>query len=441
MYIQADGTWRDYICTRMLTGFVCNSPDWINIETYQEIDFMGVYGRQYSWTWNEANEYCNDSYGTQLAIIETDEDNVLAYSTLANMNAKQGWIGVTIASNTMNIDDNKTGSSNGSNGELNSESGDNSNLCGFYSDTRYDSSWDYGVCNETKLKAFVCDLDVYSVFYCMCDDEWDYNVNDSYYGLTVGRYVGVFISGYDTNWNESNNYCNNEFGTQLASIHSQFEMEIIMTMLGNNNITQKLDFSNNENTNALIVWIGLQLNSDSAETYLEWIDDTQANYTNWQGDVDDSSNNNNSAQSGDSTSSNNDIDSYCVSMNVFSGEWIVNNCSNRYSVFICNFVNVTGNGNDDEDDIFDDIWDFVQENTMLVLIAAAVLFTVFLCCCIYCKRIRSRKSKRKTRNNNVAIGKRKGTESQAEQTEMPPMKTTKSTDKQDPYKSIQFVGL
>lgn len=406
---------RDATCTTRYSGFACNAPEWVSIETNQSVDYMGVYGKLYSWNWDEANEYCQENYGTQLATIRSEIDNINAHSTLQIMGAQQGWFGVRFTPE-LGYQSNYSGWSNDS--AYNSSN--KLDICGYYVDIESDANWDYSVCNETTFRAFVCDLEIYDVFYCKCGDYSNYyNPNDTYAGINVNRFAGVAVLGYDANWDESNDYCNKEFETELASIHSQLDTDIITKMIENNmnNITiatgGTIDFN---------IWIGLKLNMNDIDSLFEntsWVDRSEINYTgSWEWDI-----------GNDSSSSD---DKYCVSVNAVTGKWIISSCDSRYSVFICNVaVNGTSNTEDENDDILDDIWKFMQENAIVTLIIVGIIVVIVFCLCYCCIRkcggsSKSNGSARSTRNAPSRM--RAGTDSRAEQVEIPAMRTTGNQD-------------
>ena len=73
----------------------------------------------------------------------------------------------------------------------------------------------------------------------------------------------------DATWNDSLLYCQETYGTSLASIHSASDNSDARAAANGVGITER----------SIIVWIGL--NDLSNESVLVWTDGTSVNYTNW----------------------------------------------------------------------------------------------------------------------------------------------------------------
>ena len=78
--------------------FACDLP---NIHEYVN-HYIGVYLYNNTKNMYEANEYCNKTFGTELATILTSNDNIDAYNSVNNIknmnqyyNFNQAWIGIT----------------------------------------------------------------------------------------------------------------------------------------------------------------------------------------------------------------------------------------------------------------------------------------------------------------------------------------------------------
>ena len=131
-----------------------------------------------------------------------------------------------------------------------------------------------------------------------------------------GDYIAVYPNGGmgDVTWNNSLIYCQETYGTSLASIHSASDNSDARAAANGVGITDGL----------LIVWIGLSdlLN----ESVFIWTDGTNVDYTNW--DV--------------SNPSNSGGDEHCAHLMVDDGEWNDLECEPPYGAtwqpggFICN---------------------------------------------------------------------------------------------------------
>ena len=62
--------------------FLCD----LNDITQENDRFIGIYTYSNDYAWHEANEYCYEKYGPELATIITQEQNDNAYETICNLN-------------------------------------------------------------------------------------------------------------------------------------------------------------------------------------------------------------------------------------------------------------------------------------------------------------------------------------------------------------------
>ena len=112
------------------------------------------------------------------------------------------------------------------------------------------------------------------------------------------NYIG---STEELNWTDSEAYCLSQFGTHLASIHSD------------DNFDDAATFVEAEGRSH---WIGM---SDLAtEGVYQWTDGSNASYFQW-----------------DSSEPDEDLDTDCVYMKLTNGRWSDNSCSN-VRPFLCN---------------------------------------------------------------------------------------------------------
>ena len=244
-----------------------------------------------TYDWYVARNHCL-SMGMDLASIHSSED--LANAMIV-ANTAQSWIGLIndSASNVWSWTDgsgNISQYSNWAGGEPNNR---HKEKCG---ELYWFGRWNNIQCNNTdRNSAWICRK--YGIV--------KIGENEKYYG---------FYSDNKTSWNDSDKYCMNTFGTNLASINSEEE----------NNLAWET-VSINGNINA---WIGL---TDSAqEGVFEWSDGSpfdNSSYTNWR--------------DGEPNNLNDDYGEDCTHF-YNSNEWNDAACPIiELSYFICNVDNPT----------------------------------------------------------------------------------------------------
>ena len=242
--------------------FICD----LNDITKENDRFIGIYTYSTDYTWYEANEYCYEKYGTELATIITQEQNDNAYETIYNINNNQlstpriwrAWIGINniLDSNNFDFQDGRNSNTTGyTNWGNNNPNGSPYTECGeFWFQSTSDKMWRDLACDNTNVasRAFVCNR---ANFY----DVYEYE-----------NFIGVEAEIWSVTWDEANTFCSEEFGTTLASIHSsdeQEEIEHIMDSFGWDNNNYK-------------PWIGFH--DTSSEGNFVWNDGTATTYTNWR---------------------------------------------------------------------------------------------------------------------------------------------------------------
>ena len=366
-----------------ISWFACNLPD---IHEYND-KYIGVYVYDDEYIWNDANQYCNDTFGTELATIISETDNNNAYATVTAIenffdpyfDDTLAFIGIHEINNKSSFnfvderDSYTTGYDNwytapsdpycetgiaASNGAccniacgtcggsgcasrpgggscctgniLNSgvscadslppciidtsapaptRDTQPNNLatqqCGtFGTSSALDNTWNSIECDGSsngniKSNLFVCNRPIV----------YDYYAYDDF--IAVEAEIGL-------SWLDAQLVCNDEFGSNLASIHSQVEQydkieEVTFEILKwDENIEEGDDTER-------YAWIGAY-DSDYNNNW-KWIDNTVwGGWTNWY--------------SSDPVSSNGE---YCGLMNLEdNNKWFDGNCDNKHKRFLCN---------------------------------------------------------------------------------------------------------
>ena len=273
-------------------------------EYFNESPFIYVRssGRAVGLTWEEANEYCYDTYGTQLATINSDEDwNDVLDLFAMDSSYTQAWIGLNDVNNdgtfewaTLNYSDTpiilSTSWDNWGTGEPNGGTNENCVESNFYKD------WNDLDCDR-ELFGFVC--------------------NYEYTAVENGRYIGVRIWDDDEkfNFDMADNFCFEKFGTTLASIHNERD---------NIRAAETID---SFDTHALF-----GLYNISSDNIFQWTDSTdydldKEHYNNWAPNEPDYSNSNGE----------NDCGYFQDKVDVTNPEWYDWKCdATVFSAFVCN---------------------------------------------------------------------------------------------------------
>ena len=259
------GNWNDQKCDQS-RYFVCNYPKYVGIRMAKN--------------WNDANQYCKDSYGTTLATITNSNENIYVRNAVLHAGMASGddvWIGYHDISSEGSFswtDGASSGYTKWSSGEPNN-SGNNEDCVESWSS---DGNWNDLTCSSSRY--FVCNYP---------------------------KYMAVKLA---KNWDDANTFCQATFGTSLATISSERENRMALysgTALG-------LSISNS-------YWIGF--NDHNSEASFSWIDGSSTSYTNW-----------------DSGEPNNSGEEDCTLMWKGNGKWNDDKCSlSKY--FICNYKRQT----------------------------------------------------------------------------------------------------
>ena len=196
--------WNDQACDYQTSTFVCNQEH----TTYESDSYIGVVSTYESFTWDEANNYCNDKYSTQLASIHSDDDQTEINTILDELNIHYGWIGLkdSDSDNEYNDDGWIDGSSLSFTNWIYSQPSASYAQCvevvedngGRWNDE--DCSW--------SSSGFICNLRV--------------EISET------TNYIGVKMTGGSKiTWNDASEYCATNFFTTLASVHSNDEINEI----------------------------------------------------------------------------------------------------------------------------------------------------------------------------------------------------------------------
>ena len=257
-------------CSTKRHAFVCDAPDvivydekYIGVYTY-----TGNYNEYYDWY--DANSYCNDTFGTELATILSSNDNEMVVNILSQIKngdeyrsendlLNAAWIGINGVISFDNFtwqdgrDSYTTGYNNWYSGWNINTGSDN---CGTI------NHFNTGGDDDDKWVPLSCDS-LSNVFVC--------NRPDAFNFLEYKDYVGVEAVNYGLTFDEANYMCETTFGTTLASIHS---------LRDNNNLATIASQMEWDLTGQITSgWIGLS-DSNIEGTFL-WNDNTVLTYTNW----------------------------------------------------------------------------------------------------------------------------------------------------------------
>ena len=282
-------------------SFVC---DLYNI-TYEYDRYIGVYTYDSDLTWYEANDWCNDTFGTELATILDDTQNNNAWQTIydimqehshVTMTYNFAWIGMGNITdwNKFEFQDGRDyDTTEYTNWDTNEPSA--GQTVGYFD---YDSSnkkWRNAL-DGVRVNTFICNRPNY------------------YSTYKHDNYIAIEAENYGLNWEEANQFCQDEFDTQLASIHTTDEYNSINTMM----IELGWDNDDDDDLNYK-VWIGLT-DIENEKTYI-WADGTiyDSNNANWA--------------SGQGKSSED-----CVAMRLSesNNEWHDYDCEKTFEHFLCN---------------------------------------------------------------------------------------------------------
>eukprot|EP01084_Bolivina_argentea_P214322 363858_1 len=226
-YLDINNEYGDTYCNNPLP-FLCEAKYKLIIE---------------SKTWSEANEYCYDTYGTQLATIITDEDYDLSVAVKAAGGAStwRTWIGLN--------DIRGEGSWYWSDGHS----------CDYASgNCANDPHWYPGQPNNYGGEQDCADLWSSNGFTDRpCDNTYTFLCNVGY-----NNHV-ILYSAVSTpkTWSDANDYCQSKYGTSLATITTPEQFEAA---------THIIESSNIRTTSTTNVWIGL--NDLSSEGIWQWAD-------------------------------------------------------------------------------------------------------------------------------------------------------------------------
>ena len=174
-------------------------------------------------TWYEANTFCNILHGTQLVTIDSQDKWEQLVVTIGHAGStglrgeeEHVWVGLN------DIDSNNVWSWIENDEEFIQTNkyawNDNLNYGGECADYYF-----YGTMGDDDTTAFVkrsCN-DTLNSFMCTLPDITDYNE----------KYIGVYTYIYNT-WDEENDYCNDAFGTELATILWDRFVTIIRRLMG-----------------------------------------------------------------------------------------------------------------------------------------------------------------------------------------------------------------
>ena len=230
--------------------------------TYQNVPIILYENDQYI-TWKEANSYCSILLGTQLATM----NNGITYNGMLKLmdnNNKNGFVFTGL------IDDN------------------NDNIYTWLSDNSiFDDTLGYGWSDLTSIGGnctyFYNPISAGINFYGMLDIPcYSWAHQTKYFACDlpniheyINKYIGVYIYNNTKNMYDANEYCNNTFGTELATILTNEQNTLAYNSV--NNIK-------NNNINFIITkaWIGINNITNFDE--FDWQDGRDSNtsgFTNW----------------------------------------------------------------------------------------------------------------------------------------------------------------
>ena len=163
--------------------------------------------------WSEANNQCYNLYKSQLASIHSEKDINTTYQLRSSMNLTDTfcWIGLNDIRNEGNfswIDETYVNYTNWKSGEPNNYMRDEHCVSFHSGEPR---QWNDAAC-WSEYTCFICNIPVYD------------QVNNSKFTIVSVNNK----SSYD--WDEANEYCNEAFGTQLASIAAGSENDDLLLL-------------------------------------------------------------------------------------------------------------------------------------------------------------------------------------------------------------------
>ena len=188
--------------------FICNRQNYYGI--YKHDHYIAIERENYGLTWQEANEFCQDEFGTHLASIHTTDEynsiNTMIIELEWDETLDKVWIGLTdmdeltsegnyIWADGTLYDSNNANWASGE--HIQAQDCVAIKLTG-------NNEWVDKVCSRV-FKHFICNRDK-TVF--------EYK-----------DYIGINTHDDDTlslsyTWDEAETYCQTHYGTNLASIHS-----------------------------------------------------------------------------------------------------------------------------------------------------------------------------------------------------------------------------
>ena len=259
--------WNDAPCTSRNEKFICNYPRYIGVN----ID------KSYS----DANSYCLSNYGTTLATITNRDEILFALDAAYTSGIPQSihdspWFGLNDINNEGSFTWIDGSVNNYVNWASNEPNNDNNQDCGKLYIPNGD--WDDDYCTYTK--PFICNFP---------------------------KYIGVTTR---TTWSNANTYCQNNFGTKLATITSNAD---------NSDVRNAATFAGISSNDR--IWIGL---TDTAQegTWI-WTENNLGVtnlYNNW------GSGQPNNLGSGQD----------CAAMVASTNKWDDRECNGNSYAFVCN---------------------------------------------------------------------------------------------------------
>ena len=294
--------WNDQACDYEVPTFVCNQQH----TTYETGSYVGVVSFLDRFTWDEANSYCQDKYGTQLASIHSSSDSVEIATIIDELNIYYAWIGLkdndgdNVYTDESWIDGSSLSYTNWMSNRPNSAS----QQC-VEAWLYYDGKWNDESCTY-ESSGFICNLPV--------------EISET------TNYIGVKWNYGNIKWDEASDYCATNFFTTLASIHSNSELQEIIGIF--------------DIFGGYSGWIGMYYNENN--NGWEWEDNTNVDFTDWYYYFD----------------LNNQYydDYFCViGYEGSSGEGFLNvPCLSSLTHFVCNKLTLNDDINDDVTDDWND---------------------------------------------------------------------------------------